>query len=140
MADNPFIGSWRLVSYVSEDQSGKVTYPFGKDATGYIVYGADGTMSVALMSANRPRFESDRSREGSIENKAASFDGYISYAGPYTIGEDAVTHHVEVAWFPNMVGQDNVRTFKFDGSRLKLTIPPMIDGSEITGHLVWEKV
>lgn len=105
MPDNPFIGTWRLISFVSERENGEITYPYGEDASGYITYGADGYMSVALMSANRPHFTSDRSRAGKTEDKAASFDGYISYAGPYTVGEDAITHHVEVAWFPNMVGQ-----------------------------------
>jgi hypothetical protein len=76
-----------------------------------------------------------------MPQKAAAFDGYLSYAGPYTIGEDTVTHHVEVAWFPNMVGEDNVRAYKFDGNRLRLSVPPrIVEGVEITGHLVWEKV
>lgn len=112
-----------------------------KNASGYITYGADGYMSVALMSANRPHFTSDRSRAGKTEDKAASFDGYISYAGPYTVGEDAITHHVEVAWFPNMVGKDNVRAYKLDGNRVTLSVPPVtVDGDVITQHLVWEKV
>ncbi len=141
MVDNPFLGSWRFVSFIYEDQDGNITHPFGEDASGYIMYGADGYMQVALMTANRPRFESERFRNGPTEHKAAAFDGYLSYAGPYTIGEDTVTHHVEVAWFPNMVGEDNVRAYKFDGNRLRLSVPPrIVEGVEITGLLVWEKV
>jgi hypothetical protein len=141
MAENPFVGSWRFVSYTNEDEDGNITHPFGEDAHGYIMYGTDGYMQVALMTAGRPIFPTERFRSGSTEDKAASFDGYISYAGPYTIGEDIITHHVEVAWFPNMVGKDNVRAYKFDGDRLRLSVPPVeVDGVEVTGHLIWEKV
>jgi hypothetical protein len=98
-------------------------------------------MSVALMSAGRPQFESHRFREGKTEDKAASFNGYISYAGPYTVGEDTVTHHVEVAWFPNMVGLDNVRGYRLEGNRVILSVPPVtVDGTVVTQHLTWEKV
>ena len=62
MPDNPFVGTWRLVSYIYEYENGDVTYPYGKDASGYITYGADGYMSVALMSSNRPKFDSNRAR------------------------------------------------------------------------------
>ena len=141
MANNPFVGSWQFVSYISEDENGEITHPFGKDAHGYIMYGADGYMQVALMTSDRPIFDTKRFRSGSTENKVAAFEGYLSYAGPYTIGEGTITHHVEVAWFPNMVGLDNVRKFELDGNRLKLSVPPIeIDGVVVTQHLVWEKV
>ena len=141
MANNPFVGSWRFVSYISEDENGKITHPFGEDAHGYIIYGEDGYMQVALMTSDRPIFDTKRFRSGSAENKVAAFDGYLSYAGPYTIDKDTITHHVEVAWFPNMVGLDNVRKFEFEGNRLKLSVPPVeIDHVVVTQHLVWEKV
>jgi hypothetical protein len=141
MADNPFVGSWRFVSYIAEDENGEITHPFGEDAHGYIMYGADGYMQVALMASDRPTFPTPRFRNGSTADKVAAFDGYLSYAGPYTVGEDAITHHVEVAWFPNMVGRDNVRKFEFEGNRLKLSVPPQeIDGVVVKQHLVWEKV
>ena len=140
MADNPFIGTWRLVSYITE-KDGEISHTMGENASGYITYGADGYMSVALMSANRTLFDSPSSRAGSDEDKAAAFDGYTSYAGPYTVGEEAVTHHVEVAWFPNMVGKDNVRPFKFDGNQVTLSVPPVVrEGVEVNQHLVWERV
>lgn len=141
MPENTFIGTWRLVSYVAEDADGQITYPFGEDAEGYIMYRDDGYMQVAIMAPDRPRFESGRMREGTMEEKAAASQGYISYAGTYTICDDTITHHVEVAWFPNMVGQDNVRRYRMDGNRVRLSVPPVdIDGKTITQHLTWERV
>ena len=78
---------------------------------------------------------------GKLEDKAAAFDGYISYAGPYTVREETVTHHVEIAWFPNVVGLDNVRGYRLNGNRIILTVPPVTtNGSAMTEHLTWEKV
>jgi hypothetical protein len=140
MAENPFVGSWRIVSYVMEE-NGEKTYPLGLSPTGYIMYGADGYMSVCLVSSERSRFDVAQWSDGTTSQKAAAFDGTISYAGPYTIGENTVTHHVEAAWFPDMISEENTRAYTFEGNRLRLSIPPVeVDGGVRTGHLIWEKV
>src|SRR5262249_3870511 len=41
-----FIGTWKLVSYESRGANGAVTYPFGQDAVGYIMYDGAGHMAV----------------------------------------------------------------------------------------------
>lgn len=141
MEDNPFLGSWKLISFESEDQEGQFTYPFGENPVGYIMYAPDGYMQVAIMAEEHVPFAADRSRSGTTDEKAAAFSGYISYAGPYTIGEDTITHHVEVAWWPNMVGMDNVRAYEFNGNRLRLAVPPVeVDGKMMIQRLLWEKV
>ena len=39
MASNPLIGTWRLLSWENRSvQDAQVSYPLGKDATGYIMY------------------------------------------------------------------------------------------------------
>jgi hypothetical protein len=46
MESNPFVGTWRLVSFVRRDAEGKVAEPFGpgRGVSGYIIYAADGHM------------------------------------------------------------------------------------------------
>ena len=56
VAQNPFIGTWRLVSCELRRADGQVSYPVGRDPVGYIIYNPDGYMSVAFMSADRPKF------------------------------------------------------------------------------------
>jgi hypothetical protein len=47
-ASNPLIGTWRLVSWENRSvEDGEVSYPLGKDASGYIMYNQDGYMFVA---------------------------------------------------------------------------------------------
>ncbi|MBI2304586.1 MAG: lipocalin-like domain-containing protein [Chloroflexi bacterium] len=141
MVQNPFVGTWRLVSFELRSADGQVSYPYGQDAAGYIMYNEDGYMSVAFMSANRPKFVSGNIRGGSTEEKVAAVDTDVSYCGTYEIQGDKVIHHIEVSLFPNWIGVDKERIFAFDGDRLSLSTPPLlVDGIQQTGHLVWQRV
>jgi len=56
------IGVWKLLSYESQVDDGSVTYPFGKDAVGQIIYDTKGNMSAQLADMHRPSFASDNLR------------------------------------------------------------------------------
>jgi hypothetical protein len=134
------VGAWRLMSYESRARDGEVEYPLGLGATGYIMYTADGHMSVAMMSADRTNYASSDLREGTVEEKLAAAETYVSYCGSFELQGDVVVHHVEVAFLPNRVGTSQERTFKVSGDTLRLSTPPMlIAGVEQTGHLVWKR-
>lgn len=140
MAQSPFVGAWRLVSLETRTPDGQVSYPFGHDAAGYIVYTENGYMSVAFMSANRRKFAAGDIRGGSTEEKVAAADSYLSYCGRYEIQGDQVIHHVEVSFFPNWIGMDQQRFFRLDGTKLYLSTPPMlVSGKQQTSHLIWER-
>ena len=140
MRQHSIIGTWSLVSYEARTADSVVSYPLGRDAIGYIMYMADGHMSVAMMSADRTSYASGDLRGGTVEEKLAAAETYVSYCGGYELQEDVVVHHVEVAFFPNRVGTFQQRTFKISGDTLQLSTPPMlIAGVEQTGHLVWKR-
>lgn len=64
----------------------------------------------------------------------------IAYAGPYTVQEGKVVHRVEVSLFPNWVGSNQERFYKFAAERLSLsTAPLLVGGSERRAFLVWER-
>lgn len=141
MASNPFIGTWRLLSYEVRSSTGETRYPWGQDPVGLLMYSDDGYVSVAMMSADRPGFSAKDIKKGTIEEKMAAVDTYISYSGRYEILKDTVIHHVEVSLFPNWVGNDQIRTYEFDGNRLRLSTEPIVAGEKKwTSHLVWERV
>ena len=141
MERNPFVGTWRLVSLEMRKPDGQVGYPLGHDAVGYLMYAEDGYMSVAMMNADRPKFASGDIRRGTIEEKVAASDTYVSYCGRYEIRDDKIIHHIAVSFFPNWIGVDQERAFKFDGNRLSLsTLPFLADGLQQTSHLIWERV
>ncbi len=141
MADNPLVGTWRLVSFEVRGADGRVRFPYGRDAAGYIMYGADGFMSVQFGPADRPRFADDDFGGKSDGEWAAIARGYTSYCGRYELRGDRVLHHVELSLFPNWVGQTQERFLSLDGDRVTLRTPPFrVRGEERTGVLVWERV
>jgi hypothetical protein len=98
-------------------------------------------MSVAIMSSNRAEFSSGDLKGGTIEEKVAAADSYISYCGTYEIEQDTVIHHIELSFFPNWSGVAQRRMLSFDGNRLSLSTPPIsVGGIEQTHHLIWERV
>ncbi len=140
MAENPFIGTWELVSFEMRSANGQVNYPFGRDARGYIIYSHDGYMSVAFMSVGRPKYKSRDLRGSSVEEKVLAVDTYFSYCGKYEVRGETVVHHIEVSLFPNWTGEDQVRFYKFDGDQLILSTPPLLyEGIEQTALLIWQK-
>ena len=141
MADNPFAGSWKLVSFEMRTVNDEINYPYGEDALGYIFYGQDGYMSVAFMNQGRPAISATTDlRGGTPQEKAAAFDTYFTYCGTYEYDQKRVIHHIEVSLYPNWTGKDQVRFYSFEGDRLILTTPPLLfEGAEQTGYLIWKR-
>ena len=96
-----FVGVWKLVSFAFHAADGSTSYPYGLEPRGYIIYTANGYMSVGLMPSGRPNFESAEMLSGSIEEKAGAADTFLSYCGTYDVEGDQVVHHIEVSLMPN---------------------------------------
>jgi hypothetical protein len=132
------VGAWRLVSVETRDEKGELVRR--GERTGYLLYSPGGYMSVSFMKEGRPVFKSGDIRGGSVEEKIAAINGYVSYAGRYTVQDDTVVHHIEVSLFPNWVGVSQERMFTLEGSRLTLSTQLMlVGGRQLSTHLVWER-
>ena len=142
MASNPLIGTWRLVSWENKSvEDGQISYPLGKDATGYIMYNEDGYMIVAIMSPHRLKFAGGDLLSGMPEEEARAEETFLSYCGRYELREEAVIHQIELSSFPNWVGVDQERLLELRGNRLTLsTHPILMQGKQQTAHLIWERV
>jgi hypothetical protein len=135
-----FVGTWKLVSSETRVEEGEATPPSKNDTLGYIIYTADGYVSVTLFNKNRRRFNTHDIRGGTIEEKVAAADSYIAYFGRYEVKQDRVIHHLEASFFPNWVGTDQERFYRFDGNRLTLrTTPMLLYGRRQSVYLIWEK-
>ena len=136
------VGVWKLVSFHSQDSSGRISYPFGKNAQGRITYEPNGRMAVQLMDPDRPRFASDDPLVTSETEVRAAFGRYTAYYGTYSVNPDeqTIVHHIEVALLPNWVGTDQQRHFEFDGKYLTLKGPLRLGGVQGTVSLVWERL
>ena len=135
------LGTWRLLSYEARDSEDRVHYPLGENVSGLLVYGGGGNMSAHVMRNDRPLFAAKDPARGTRCELRAAFGDYGSYFGTYTIDQRARTHQVRGAWYPNWIGHDQVSHFKFDGSRLFLSTPPLIwDGQSFEYVLTWERI
>jgi hypothetical protein len=138
-----FVGTWKLLSFEFRRADGGVLYPLGEDAVGRLMYDAKGNMSVHLMSLHRAPFAAKDQLKGTSEEIKSALEGFIAYFGSVDVNEEegAVVHHVEGSLFPNLIGKDQKRFFKFHGSRLELTAPAKPWGGEpMTGVLIWERM
>ncbi|MFH1178751.1 MAG: lipocalin-like domain-containing protein [Candidatus Bathyarchaeota archaeon] len=134
-----FIGTWKLVSVETRREDGSLHRKGTR--TGYIIYSADGYMSVAFMKEGRKVFAAGDIRGGTVEEKVEAIDGYVSYCGKYEVAEDRVIHDIEVSLFPNWVGDKQERFYRFEGDTLTLSTPlQLVGGINLSSHLVWEKV
>jgi hypothetical protein len=141
MASNPLIGTWKLLSWENRSLDGQVTYPLGEDAVGYISYTPDGYVFVAMMRSGRTQFTSGDLLRASAQEKVRAAETYVTYCGRYEFYGDTVVHHVELSLFPNWVGVDQERLVEIAGNRLTVSTRPMLlEGTQRSGHLVWERV
>ncbi|CAA9389038.1 MAG: hypothetical protein AVDCRST_MAG03-462 [uncultured Rubrobacteraceae bacterium] len=140
--DNPLVGTWRLLSWENRGiGDGEVSHPLGQDAAGYIMYGPDGYMSVAISRSDRARFAAGDLLGGTAEERAQAAKTYVSYCGRYEWRGETVIHFVELSLFPDWVGAEQERLVEVSGDRLVLsTRPILLGGVQRTAHLIWERV
>ncbi|MDW0116347.1 lipocalin-like domain-containing protein [Sporosarcina thermotolerans] len=131
------IGTWSLVSYQTTDQDGKVIYPLGEDAKGFIMYNPDGYMSAQLMASGRPAYESGDLHTGTIEEMAQAANGYLAYSGRFEVNEEKqeLTHHMEVSMNPTWLGQSQPRIAKINGD-----VVVIFNGLKPEDKLTWKRV
>ena len=137
MSTRQFWGTWRLQSFEVRTSAEDVSYPYGRDAKGYLIYTEDGYMAVAVMKAHRADFNSSDMLSASLDEKRVAFDTFASYCGTYEVRENKVIHHVQLSLFPNWSGSDQERFFKFSADQLVLSTPIAAGATAI---VVWRRV
>ena len=111
------IGTWKLVSYEIEIQASGTKEPaMGQNPTGYAVFNTDGRVFLLITGDARKPAKT-------AQERAELFTTLIAYTGTYRVEADKWTTKVEVAWIPEWVGTEQVRTLKVDGERLQVLSP-----------------
>jgi len=135
-----FIGTWKLVSAVSEEQgTGRKTNIYDGTPAGFINFAPDGRFIAMVVDSSR------RKPAGNVPTAAEAeglFRTMIAYAGSYVVKESQVINHVDISWNETWTGTDQFRTFKFDGKLLHLSTAPSpspLTGQPSTRTLSWER-
>ena len=135
--------TWRLLDCYGKWTDGRITYPYGEHAEGQLMYNDHGSFSGQIAGSGRPVFESGNLLKGTPEEIKKAFEGYIAYYGTYEVDENnsQITHHVENGLFPNWVGNNQTRTYEFEGKNLRLNTQPTKGAkADLTVTLLWERV
>ena len=135
--------TWRLRDCYGKWTDGRITYPYGEHAEGQLMYNDHGSFSGQIAGSGRPVFESGNLLKGTPEEIKKAFEGYIAYYGTYEVDENnsQLTHHVEIGLFPNWVGNNQTRTYEFEGKNLRLNTQPIKGAkADLTVTLLWERV
>lgn len=137
-----FLGAWSLIDWRIEYDDGRVTRPFGEDATGQLIYAPDGSMSATVCAARRPCFDVANARDATGAQKAHAFASYFHYAGTWRLeDDDLVVHAVEFALNPDMAGTEQRRHARFGGATT-LTLSAREETGEGAGRqhiLQWKR-
>lgn len=117
-----FIGAWTLISYELSLPSGAVEKPMGEHPIGRILYLENGQMSAQVAASGLDPLAHADAREATPEEADRAWRNYVGYWGTYSVDAAAgiVIHSVEGAWFPNWIGQRQVRHYRFSGDTLAL--------------------
>jgi hypothetical protein len=138
------IGAWELVSAIERDvETGIENNVLGERPQGFILYTPDGYMSAQLQGPARPPFEEGDLLRGSPEEYRAAGSSYIAYSGRFFVDEAkrSLSHEMAVSFFPNWIGQRQVRLVKVDAKRLQLSTdgPQRFKGTLKTATIHWRR-
>lgn len=148
LTTNPLLGTWHLARWdITYDDGRPATLPYGEDATGLILYTADGHMSACIGRAGRPPLSSASVRSAPESEQRAAFESWFQYAGPYRLkqrddGALQVVHTVTHALNPNFVGTQQVRDVHIDADgSLTLSASDQVPGTTVGRHhrLRWRR-
>lgn len=126
IAREDLIGTWRLLSWELIFADGRPSeHPLGPDAAGFLMYSGDGFVSATLMrnAATAPA--------GALQA--------LAYAGRFEVTAGFVTHIIEVASDPALVGLRNRREIALAGDRLVLSGADFTPGSARTQSITWRR-
>jgi hypothetical protein len=95
-------------------------------------------MSAQVMGSEIDLLANPDPEDATADEADRAWRNYLGYWGTYTVDAAAgvVIHTVEGAWFPNWVGQKQIRRYKLNGDHLTL------EADSPTWHatLIWRRV
>jgi len=110
---NELVGTWRLISIEDFGPNNKITYPMGKNVTGYLMYDFNGNMAQQIMDKARPKVSLKEATRPQLDEIIAGFD---AYSGTYSVNykEGSITYIVECSIYPSLIGNELKRQFKIN--------------------------
>jgi lipocalin-like protein len=130
---NPLVGSWKLLSFQFESESGNQRFDaYDERPEGFAIFSEARVMFILTAG--------DRLATATADEL---FDRMMAYTGRYRVQGDRVITTVDSAWHPAWVGTEQTRLFKLDGDTLSLMSDfldfPKFPGRRVRGTVVWKR-
>lgn len=135
------IGGWSLVKFEGTYPDGRVVSPMGRNATGHIVYSANGFVSVNMMRGDRPDVTERKAFHARSDAAVAQVArGYFAYSGPFEVDEERAVarHHFDLCIDPALIGTLQERHVRFFDDKLELSVREAA-GVALPSALVWQR-
>ena len=137
------VGNWCLESLHIRHPNQAESIPiWGEKPLGQLTYTADGRMSAVLCKAGQTTRHSSAGAE-SHEEQASLYRHSYGYAGRYSLTNEGVIHHVEVAADPNWIGTDQHRIAQVNHDQLTITteaIASVVDPNPVAYVAIWTRL
>jgi hypothetical protein len=142
MQEEKFVGTWKLLSLEIPLADGSVMEPYGDTPMGMAMFDHNNNFVAQIMKPKRKEFEANHQLEGTPEEIKEAFEGYSAYFGTFEVTDDkTLVNNVEGSMYPNWIGGEQIRYYKFYDNFLELHTPPMKKGyTEYTVVMKWERV
>ena len=133
-ARDQLIGVWQLVKQFNVAKDGS-EIPVALTQRGRISWDRAGRVWVLLY--NEGRSKPVNPTAPTVEEYREMNAGLMTYFGTYDVDEtkQTVTHHLQAAASPSLIGTDLVRRYEFSGNRVALIFP-----GESQRHVVFERL
>lgn len=133
-AKDQFIGVWQCVRQYNVGEDGK-EIPVALKQRGHISWDRSGRVWVLLY--NEGRKAPANPLMPTLEEYREMNSGLMTYYGNYTIDEvkQTITHHLQAAASPALIGVDLVRHYTFSGNRVTLVFP-----GKAQRHIIFERL
>lgn len=136
------LGTWQLEAWtIGYEGREDVSFPFGEDPVGLLIYSQDDWMSASISRRVRSELPADTPfRRIDADLLAEAFRDYFHYAGRYRVSDNDVTHYVTQSLNPNFVGSEQLRHVEIDGDTLVLSGRDEASGVTRFHQLVWHRL
>lgn len=115
------VGVWQLNSWTAHHHD-SITYPYGEEAQGQIIYTKGGKMSFMLSKNNRENFGTQDRSKITAEQALKANNSFFAYWGNYTVDfeKKIITHHIHQSLLPDWSGTNQLRYFELGQDTLLL--------------------
>jgi len=130
-AQNPYVGTWKLIAADKILPDGKRVADYGAVPHGLAIFTADGHFMIDVFRDVRTKFAGKDREKGTFEEyKDAQLTSSCSF-GTYSFdaATGKVTLHIDRSTFPNNDDTTQIRDYELKGDTLSWRVTPRPDGS-----------